>query len=151
MKYPSTLTKCEYDISIKQPQLWNKFVISKEKRMDLPTKFKSAIKSKLVELENEICYFQHFVLIFYYSPSPFLELIFNDLTKPFESNHCLTPVEELFLSKFSGRGLVTLLTKKFFEHLTLVKRFVEPFLKKLCIGFHCYYCGLNLFCHFVIL
>ena len=57
MKYPSTLTKCEYDISIKQPQLWNKFVISKEKRMDLPTKFKSAIKSKLVELENEICYF----------------------------------------------------------------------------------------------
>ena len=57
MKYPRTLTKCEYDISIKQPQLWNKFVISKEKRMDLPTKFKSAIKSKLVELENEICYF----------------------------------------------------------------------------------------------
>ena len=49
-----TLTKCKYSISVRGPYHWNKFLTSKEKGMELPTKFKSAMKPKLVELENEI-------------------------------------------------------------------------------------------------
>lgn len=51
------LTQRNYGISVGAPYLWNKFLTTKEKGMDLPTKFKSEIKSKFVELEATlICY-----------------------------------------------------------------------------------------------
>ena len=64
-----TLTKSKTSITVRVTYLWNKFLTSTEKGMDLPTNFKSAIKSQLVELENKIYYFQDFVLVFHYSPS----------------------------------------------------------------------------------
>ena len=64
-----TLTKCKNSITVRVSYVWNKFLTSKEKGMDLPTKFKSAIKSKLAEVENKICYFYDFVLVFLYSSS----------------------------------------------------------------------------------
>ena len=51
LKY--TLTKCKYSMLVRRPYLWDKFMTSQEKGIDLSIKFKSAIKSKLVELENE--------------------------------------------------------------------------------------------------
>ena len=48
-----TLTKYKYSILVRRPYLWDKFLTSKEKGIDLSINFESAIKSKLVELENE--------------------------------------------------------------------------------------------------
>ena len=47
----------KHAISNRGPSLWNKFLTNKEKHIDCPKTFQLAVKSKLLELENEFLYF----------------------------------------------------------------------------------------------
>ena len=51
------LSLCKHAFSVGGAYLWNKFLTSKEKKIELVTRFQQAIKSKLLAIENEISYF----------------------------------------------------------------------------------------------
>ena len=48
------LNKCKYGISYREPFIWNNFLSTTDKQITDVAKFKDAIKSKLLSLENEV-------------------------------------------------------------------------------------------------
>ena len=49
--------KSRFRISIRGPTIWNDFVANTEKELDSSSLFKSRVKSKLLDFENEMTFF----------------------------------------------------------------------------------------------
>ena len=50
------LRKCRFRISIRGPAIWNGLVGNTEKEIQSPSHFKTKIKSKLLNFENEVTF-----------------------------------------------------------------------------------------------
>ena len=59
-KPQNKLRKCRFRISIRGPAIWNDLVGSTEKEIQSSSRFKTKIKSKLLNFENEVTLFNTF-------------------------------------------------------------------------------------------
>ena len=56
-KRKTRLRKSRCRISIRGPTIWNNFVANTEKELELSSLFKSKVKTKLLDFENEVTFF----------------------------------------------------------------------------------------------
>jgi len=57
MKAKNSLCSSKYRISVRGPDLWNKWLSNNERQIQNPSLFKSKVKSKLLSLANETTFF----------------------------------------------------------------------------------------------
>ena len=58
-KPKSRLRKSRFRISTRGPAIWNNFVANTEKVLESSSLFKSKVKTKLLDFENELIFFQN--------------------------------------------------------------------------------------------
>ena len=68
-KYPATFSICNYSlkkhflksnkfaVSYRGPKLWNEFLSNEEKKIESQILFQKRVKSKLLDIKNELSYF----------------------------------------------------------------------------------------------
>ena len=59
VNYKTRLRKSRFWISIRGPAIWNNFVSNTEKELESSSLFKPNVKTKLLDFENEVTFFQN--------------------------------------------------------------------------------------------